>query len=406
MKLFTVGPVACYPEVLEAMGHKCFYFSGLSDRPEEASMVVEEAHFQHPETFERHQVFWSTAERSHDDSLWIKDRTEYFYQHIVKFVEVFGIDLFIPQNLFCYPLNIPLTLAVAELVAERRFPCIAHHHDFYWERKAFLVNSMWDYLTKSFPPTMGSIQHAVINSSARHQLAARRGLSSTIIPNVMNYEVPPPIEDDYSRDIRETLGIEPDEKLILQPTRVVQRKGIEHAVELISRLDMKARLVISHATGDDDMGYVDRVKSYAELLDVNILFAEKWFDEERRISPEGHKIYSLWDIYPCADLITYPSLYEGFGNAFLEAIYFRKPIVVNNYTIYESDIRTKGFEVVCFDDFITDKTVEQAVQVMEDPNYAATSGQRNYDIALKHFSYTTLRNKLTILLYNARGHGG
>ena len=37
---------------------------------------------------------------------------------------------------------------------------------------------------------------------------------------------------------------------------------------------------------------------------------------------DGRKIYTLWDIYPQADLITYPSVYEGFGNAFLEAIYF------------------------------------------------------------------------------------
>ena len=42
---------------------------------------------------------------------------------------------------------------------------------------------------------------------------------------------------------------------------------------------------------------------------------------------------SLWDIYPHADLISYPSIYEGYGNAFVEAIYFRKPILVNRYQI-------------------------------------------------------------------------
>ena len=37
---------------------------------------------------------------------------------------------------------------------------------------------------------------------------------------------------------------------------------------------------------------------------------------------------------PHADLVTYPSTFEGFGNAFLEAIYYCRPIVVNTYSIY------------------------------------------------------------------------
>jgi len=57
----------------------------------------------------------------------------------------------------------------------------------------------------------------------------------------------PPLElDEYSADLREALGIEADELIILQPTRVVQRKGIEHAIELVSLLGRKAHLVISH----------------------------------------------------------------------------------------------------------------------------------------------------------------
>ena len=49
----------------------------------------------------------------------------------------------------------------------------------------------------------------------------------------------------------------------------------------------------------------------------------------RGLNAAGKKVYTLFDIYPHADLVTYPSYYEGFGNAFLEAVYFRKPVVVN-----------------------------------------------------------------------------
>ena len=395
--------VAKWAEVLEEMGHKCFYFSGECDRDPAVSMVVDEAHFHHAEVKRRHLGFWSTTKRTHDDTRWLKDRTEFHYGHIERFVREFGIDVFIPQNIFSYPLNIPLTVALTEYIAEHATPTIAHHHDFFWERKAYLVNSVWDYLTMAFPPTLSCIQHVVINTSARHQLAARKGLSSTIVPNVMNYEVPAPRPDAYSSDIRQALGLDDDESLILQPTRVVQRKGIEHAIELLSRMERKARLVISHATEDDDRGYVQRVRSFAELLEVNTMFSAEIFDEKRGTTPDGRKIYSLWDIYPFADLVTYPSLYEGFGNAFLEAVYFKKPIVVNNYTIYESDIRTKGFHVIFFDEFITDDTVAQANAILDNPELAHESAEKNYELARKYFSYATLREKLQICLDNIFG---
>jgi hypothetical protein len=49
--------------------------------------------------------------------------------------------------------------------------------------------------------------------------------------------------------------------------------------------------------------------------------------ETRQLDSEGQKVYTLWDLYPHAALVTYPSLYEGFGNAFLEAVYFRVPLL-------------------------------------------------------------------------------
>ena len=67
------------------------------------------------------------------------------------------------------------------------------------------------------------------------------------------------------------------------------------------------------------------------------------------LTQDGRKIYTIEDIYHYADLVTYPSTFEGFGNAFLEAIYFRKPVVVNLYSIYRVDIKPKGFSAIELD---------------------------------------------------------
>lgn len=395
-----------WAEVLEEMGHTCYYFSGLSNRPPDRSMVVEEAYFREPETREYYTRFFSSTSRSESDTLWIHSRREMLKEHLYTFIRKFEIELLIPQNILSFPLNIPLSMALVEIIAETGMATIAHHHDFTWERKPLLVNSVWDYITMAVPPNLPSVQHVVINSVAGHQLARRVGVSSVHIPNVMDFENPPPDPDDYSSDLKEALGIEPDELFILQPTRVVQRKGIEHAIELVCRLERKARLVISHASGDDGYEYETRVADFAERMGVRTIFSSERFAEDRGTTADGKKIYSLADAYPHADLVTYPSLVEGFGNAFLEALYYQRPIVVNNYAIYATDIRPKGFRVIEFDDYITNKTVEDTHRILDDPSYQAELCSFNYALALRHFSYKVLRNKLQVLLDNAFGTDG
>ena len=394
---------AKWAEVLEQMGHTCYYFSGLSDRPEERSMVVSEAHFRHEEIRDRYYRFFREVVRTDEDTAWIHARRVFFREHIAQFIDEFNLDLLIPENLLSFPLNIPLTLALTELIAERAIPTIAHHHDFTWERKPLIVNSVGDYISMAFPPALPSVQHVVINSEARHQLARRKGVSATIVPNVMDFDNPPTNGDGYTADVRQALGLEEDELFIIQPTRVVQRKGIEEAIELVHRLEEKARLVITHASGDDGYEYPKRISEYAELLGVNMLFADRIFDEHRGTTEDGRKIYSLWDAYPHADLVTYPSTIEGFGNAFLEALYFKRPIVVNNYTIYKTDIRPKGFRVIEFDDYITDETVELTCKVLTNKDLEIEMCEHNYALAKRYFSYTVLRNKLRMLLDNAFG---
>ena len=154
---------------------------------------------------------------------------------LYEFAREFNLHLLVTENVLAIPLNIPLALAITEFLAETNMPTIAHHHDFFWERKRFLTNAVWDFLNMAFPPHLPSIHHVVINSSADNQLSLRTGISATVVPNVMDYASPPAETDPYASDVREALGIEKDEVFILQPTRVVQRKGIEHAIELVSR---------------------------------------------------------------------------------------------------------------------------------------------------------------------------
>jgi glycosyltransferase involved in cell wall biosynthesis len=198
--------------------------------------------------------------------------------------------------------------------------------------------------------------------------------------------------------LRRELGFEDDDLLILQPTRVVPRKWIERAVELVSLMkSSRPRLVISHESGDEGDHYAQRVLEYAQRLGVEILYVGDKVGSARCFKARCDKPYSVDDAYLNADLVTYPSGYEGFGNAFLEAIYFKKPIVVNRYSIFVEDIEPCGFEVISFESFVTSELVDRIKSFLGYGNLGWIV-EKNYELGKRYFSYEVLERKLLPLI--------
>jgi glycosyltransferase involved in cell wall biosynthesis len=409
-----------WADVFKQVGFDCYYFAGELDREPDHSYLVEEAHFQHPDIKDIYRNCFGIRKRQRNITQKIYDIKRKIKDRLYEFINTFKIDLLVPENALTIPLNLPLGVAITEVISETAMPTIAHHHDFFWERQHFMNNCCWEYLNMSFPPHLPSIEHVVINSSADNQLSLRTGISAAVIPNVMDFDNPPPVVGDfqscgldakksnpsvdpYAADVRKALGVGDKEILILQPTRVVKRKGIEHAIELVQGLGLKAKLVISHASGDEGYDYERRVREYSKLLKVDTYFVSNIINEKRGRTKNGRKIYTLEDVYPHADLITYPSTFEGFGNAFLEAIYFCKPIVVNTYSIYTMDIKPKGFSVIEIDGFVTDEAVRKTRKVLTDEEFRTQMVRHNYETAQKYFSYSVLYKKLRNLISDCTG---
>ncbi len=392
-----------WSNVLTALGHDCFYFAGESEWPAERTYLVPEAHFKHPEIQRLNRDLFDDYVRSPDTSRRIQELKDHLKAHLYRFRRRFSLDLLIVENALSLPMNVPLGLALTELIAETSIPTIGHHHDFYWERRRYAVSAAHDYLRAAFPPVLPSIRHVVINSFAARELALRTGVSAILIPNVMDFETPPLEPDAYARELRSALEIAPDEYLLLQPTRIVPRKRIEHAIELAGRLDLPCVLVISHASGDEGTAYEAYLRDYARFLKVRVIFAAGRISYYRGQTPEGEKLFSLADAYQQADLVTYPSTVEGFGNAFLEAIYYRRPIVMNIYEIFKTDIQPKGFQVVGFEDFISKEVVHRVRMILQNPGLAAEMTRHNYELGRRYYSYSTLESLLVALLRDCLG---
>ena len=394
---------AKWSKILTGLGHECFYFAGECEWPAERSHVVPEAHFNHPEIRALNADLFDRYIRSPQASRRIQALQWHLKAHLYEFVRSFDLGLLIVENALSIPMNIPLGLALAELIAETHLPTIGHHHDFAWERKRFKVTAASDYQLGAFPPILHSIHHVVINSYAARQLALRTGISSMLIPNVMDFDTPPPEPDAYAAGVRPALGVAADEYLLLQPTRVVPRKRIEQAIELARRLNSKCTLVISHSSGDEGTAYETYLRTLADLLNVRVIFASGVIGQERGQTPDGRQVYTLADIYRQADLVTYPSTVEGFGNAFLETIYYHRPIVMSTYEIFRRDIEPKGFRVIGFEDFITEETVREAQAILRDPALAAEVTDHNYELGRRYYSYRVLRKSLVVLMNQILG---
>lgn len=395
---------AKWAKVLWDHEFKSFWYAGLLDRDPAVSYCVPEAHFGHPENVWINERIWGKSSRDPIVSSRVRDMAEYLKTTLYEFVEHFDLDILVFQNALTIPMHIPLGMAITEFLAETRIPAIAHHHDFYWERIRFSVNAIPDYLDLAFPPRDDQLQHVVINQAAREELSWRKGLSSELIPNVFDFDTPPPEPDGYTEGLRADLGFAEDDILILQPTRIVPRKGIEHSIKLLESLgDPRMKLVVSHAAGDEGYEYQHMLVELARDSNVDLRIIDGRIGEIRQKNPAGEKMYTLWDLYPFVDFVTYPSLYEGFGNAFLEAVYFKLPILINRYSIFARDIEPKGFRVPLMDGYLTKQVIDDVRRLLDDEAYRRATVEHNYVVASRFFSYSVLRRSLRTLITNIRG---
>jgi len=431
--------IAKWKRVLEELGHTVHLCAG--DLGAAEGTLIEEM-FHHRAEAERLYYDTFVALEHHRDEAEYRSELMRLAALIEgkmrAFVQQKDIDVLVAQNVWSVAANPAVSIALARLMRDLQLPALAHHHDFYWERTAgvALTNATAVELAdKYLPPRDPLCRHVVINRLAQAELAERKGIQASVVPNVFDFEGPGWQVDDYNRDFRAQIGMRPNDVLVLQATRIVRRKGIELAVDLVRALDRPQRrarlkrnglfdgrefsddsrvvLVLAGYSRDDvSGGYVRDLQREIEQAGIDALFIEDRVAAERRIKA-GRKCYSLWDTYVFADIVTYPSLWEGWGNQFLEAVRARLPIVLFEYPVYLSDIKAKGFQVVSLGSEIVRRDESGLVQVPEDGIEAAADRavelltdahlrrqmvEHNFQVAQRHYSLRALGAYLAPLI--------
>ena len=359
--------------VLERLGHEVVWFAGELGPEFAPGIEVPSAHFSDVTELSRQAEYFGTTLRRDGLLPEVRTAAEVITTQLRRFVERFEVDALMPQNALAIPMQIPLAIALSD-VASSGVPMVAHHHDMAWERERFFPTAIGDLLDAHFPPRNPLIRHVVINSITQTELARRRGLNSAVLPNVMDFGSP--VHQGDAVRFRAAAGLEPHQVVLLQPTRVIPRKSIETSIDLARQID-HAVVVITHEEGDEGDRYGNYLRNHAATLQVDLRFVPVGGDPDRP---------SLADAYAAADLVTYPSRIEGFGNALLEAFYYQRPVLVRRYPVYAADVAPTGVQCIEIADHLTPEVVDQARSWVGDPASWLPAVEHNFEVGRRHFS--------------------
>ncbi len=428
--------------VLNRLGHTVHFCAGDLGKTE--GFLIKEL-YHHREDVERmsRNAFYrledyESVEKLEEDIFALSETIERALQ---AFVNDKGIELLVVDNIWSLGANLPAAVASARVVRRLGIPAVAHHHDFYWERGGGTASPTGEaaigIVQEYLPPSDPLIAHVTINRLAQRELLERKGINASIIPNVFDFRGTPWSVDAYNQGFRESIDVEENDIVVLQATRVVERKGIELAIDLVAEMnrrryrekleeeglydgrrfeeDSQIVLVLAGYSEDPAKDYLYRLKRKAKKMGIEARFISDRV-RVRREETDGRRVYSLWDCYVFADIVTYPSLLEGWGNQFLEAIRARLPIVLFEYPVYQSDIKRKGFDVISLggkiegrDDeglvFVGENAIagaaERTVEVLINRPSRSAMTERNFQLGAEFYSLESLENRLHGVLVSA-----
>ncbi len=184
-----------------------------------------------------------------------------------------------------------------------------------------------------------------------------------VIPNGVNHFA---VGTSQSADIKKELGIDGNNKVILTTSRLVKKNGIEDLIKAFSILNIKYSIFNIGLVICGDGEEWNKLKKLTKDLKIENKVEFKGFIEPKELPK----------YYEAADIFCRPSLTEGLGNSFLEAMAVGLPVIatpVGGILDFLEDGRTGWFcevnnpESIAekIDYILDEKNKDEAAQVVE-----------------------------------------
>ena len=246
------------------------------------------------------------------------------------------LDVLIVHNALSLHFNLALTSALWELADLSGPRLISWMHDLSWSNPLYQrlmhEGEPWSYLRRQHP----RITPVFISRQRRQEWEALTGTpqnSASVIPNGIDTEGLLRI-GAATRGLVQRFQLDRVDVVLLSPVRITKRKNLEWAIQAAGAVrdsGRTVRLLITGPPGPHNPraeDYVTELKTLTKKLELEESIC---FLFEMQPAPElgayAIDAATLSDLYMLCDVVTLPSLSEGFGLPLAEAALFRAPVV-------------------------------------------------------------------------------
>jgi glycosyltransferase involved in cell wall biosynthesis len=241
-------------------------------------------------------------------------------------------DCTIVHNLMTMPFHLAATQVISEF-AEERHRVLAWTHDLAANNQDYSLprNRVFDMIRERHP----SIEYVVISETRAREFRDLTGTSAdAVVPNGLDLSMALQLTAEVSGLLT---GIDPKEAILLYPTRILQRKNIGLALQILAavlEIDFPAHLFITGAANEYNPGaeahFVGLKQQAAEL---GVTDRVCWVNEQFFVDDA-----QLRSLYLVSDALLFPTKQEGFGLPILEAAAFRLPIFCSDIEPLRSNL--------------------------------------------------------------------
>lgn len=295
---------------------------------------------------------------AHVDAL-VQEAAEPVHATLVRLVDRHGIEAIHVDALLSYPISLPFTAAIARLLSNRPIRVVSREHDYVWERLPARIPYFNYAAGRNLPPVDDQILHVALTSHALGGLAKRRpgGMGGGIaVPNMFSFDVQESLHRPAA--FRESLELPSNALVFVQPTRCVPMKGIQHSVHFAAQVAAQVdRTPVLVVTGPVRGGFglspgdLENYKSSLIELSDQLGVALRFMDGGLSACPPcphradaSARHFCVNDAYLAADLITFASTAEGFGNPVIESVVAQRPLFAARYPVMVNEFLPRGFD--------------------------------------------------------------
>jgi len=240
-------------------------------------------------------------------------------------------DSIVVHNVLTMPFNLAATQVLSEF-AGRGMPIVAWTHDLAAMNPDYSVprHPIFDLIRQR----QANIRYVTVSKSRAEEFRMLTGTEpDAIVPNGIDL----PRVLGISPEVEELLGDAALSTVFLYPTRVLERKNLAFAFQILAALrglGTAARLLVTAAPDAHNRaptGLLNDLKKRAARLQVAdqvVWVNEHFFVDDRQ----------LRSLYLMADALLYTTRQEGFGLPLHEAVAFRLPIFCSNIEALRSHL--------------------------------------------------------------------